>query len=107
MFHDLYISPPRADRVLVLDTVSVFNKSVKTTIAVGIPRLGGARGAFQELKKRIQTVNLKWLILPLKDAVKKISRWAFSVFFSVEIGKKCLLVPPPTISKNAPYKQVA
>jgi hypothetical protein len=81
MFHDLYISPPRADRVLVLDTVSVFNKSVKTTIAVGIPRLGGARGAFQELKKRIQTVNLKWLILPLKDAVKKISRWAFSVFF--------------------------
>ena len=59
MFHDLYISPPRADRVLVLDTVSVFNKSVKTTIAVGIPRLGGARGAFQELKKkRIQTVNL-------------------------------------------------
>ena len=32
------------DRVLVLDTVSVFNKSVKTTIAVGIPRLGGVRG---------------------------------------------------------------
>ncbi len=106
MFHDLYISPPRADRVLVLDTVSVFNKSVKTTIAVGIPRLGGARGTFQELKKTNSNSESQ-LILPLKDAVKKISRWAFSVFFSVEIGKKFLLVPPPTISKNAPYKQVA